>query len=58
MIDGFLTFEEMQEIKKKARAKNKSFDEQCTQAIKFIQENNIKTIERSDKNAKKTTTRK
>ena len=55
MIDGYITFDEMQEIKKKARAKNKSFDEQCAQAIKFIQENNIKTIERSVKNAKKTT---
>ncbi len=52
-----MTYKEMEEAKEKARAKNLSFDEQCQIMIKYIQENNVKTIKRSPY-AKKTTSRK
>lgn len=49
-----MTFEEMEKTKERARAKNLSFDEQCAQMAKFIQKNNVKTIKKVVKNAKKT----
>ena len=50
-----MTFKEIEELKEKAKEKNLSFAEQCTQMGKYIQENNIKTIKRSNKNVKITT---
>ena len=53
-----MTFEQMEAEKQKYAEKNISFEKECEEAIKFIQEKKPLTIKRSNKNATKTTKRK
>jgi len=45
-----MTFEQLQAEKQKYKEKNISFEEECAQAIKFIQKNKIETIKGDIKN--------
>ncbi|MBR6779024.1 MAG: hypothetical protein IKM43_02600 [Clostridia bacterium] len=44
-----MTFEEMEELKKQVRQDCISFEDQCKKTIKFIKENNAKTMPKGDK---------
>ena len=46
-----MTFEEMETLKNKVRQDCVPFEEQCKKTIKFIKENNIKTMGKAVKNA-------
>ena len=48
-----MTFKEMEEEKKKVRDLNISYENQCAQMVKFIEENKVKTI-KGGKNGKGT----